>query len=113
MIACSLVNPTPWDSPREMDESRLYDHLRDLAEQVSDPSRAIFMFHVPPYDSGLDTAREVNPKDLTVAMRNGQPHQIPVGSRAARRIIQVYPPLLPPAAHIPESRASTTNVPPT
>ncbi len=108
MIACSLVNPTPWDSPREMDESRLYDHLRDLAEQVSDPSRAIFMFHVPPYDSGLDTARQVNPEDLTVVMRNGQPHEIPVGSRAARQIIEEYQPLLTLHGHIHESRGITT-----
>jgi uncharacterized protein len=108
MIACSLVNPTPWDSPREMDESALYDHLRGLAEQVSDPSRAIFMFHAPPYDSGLDTAREVNPDDLTVVMRNGQPHEIPVGSKAARQIIEEYQPLLALHGHIHESRGITT-----
>jgi uncharacterized protein len=108
MIACSLVNPTPWDSPREMDESALYDHLRGLAEQVSDPSQAIFMFHAPPYDSGLDTAREVNPDDLTVVMRNGQPHQIPVGSKAARQIIEEYQPLLSLHGHIHESRGITT-----
>ena len=108
MIACSVVNPTPWDSPREMDESALYDHLHGLAEQVSDPSRAIFMFHVPPYDSGLDTAREINPDDLTVVMRNGQPHEIPVGSKAARQIIEEYQPLLALHGHIHESRGITT-----
>jgi uncharacterized protein len=108
MIACSLVNPTPWDSPREMDESDLYDHLRGLAEQVSDPSRAIFMFHAPPYDSGLDTAREINAEDLTVVMRNGQPHEIPVGSKAARQIIEEYQPLLAFHGHIHESRGITT-----
>jgi len=108
MIACSLVNPTPWNSPREMDEQRLYDHLRGLAEQVSDPSRAIFMFHAPPYDSGLDTAREVNPEDLTVVMRNGQPNEIPVGSKAARQIIEEFQPLLALHGHIHESRGITT-----
>jgi uncharacterized protein len=108
MIACSLVNPTPWDSPREMDESALYEHLRGLAEQVSDPSRAIFMFHAPPYDSGLDTAREINPENLTVVMRNGQPHEIPVGSKAARQIIEEFQPLLALHGHIHESRGITT-----
>lgn len=108
MIACSVVNPTPWDSPREMDEQELYDHLRGLAEQVSDPSRAVFMFHGPPYDSGLDTAREVNPDDLTVVMRNGQPHEIPVGSKAVRQIIEEYQPLLSLHGHIHESRGITT-----
>jgi len=108
MIACSVVNPTPWDSPREMDESALYDHLHALAEQVAEPSRAIFMFHGPPYDSGLDTAREVNPDDLTVVMRNGQPHEMPVGSKAVRQIIEEYQPLLSLHGHIHESRGITT-----
>lgn len=108
MISCSMVNPTPWDSPREMQESALYDHLRNLAEQVSDPSQAIFMFHAPPHGSGLDTAREINPDDLTVVMRNGQPHEIPVGSKAVRQIIEEYQPLLSLHGHIHESRGITT-----
>jgi uncharacterized protein len=108
MIACSLVNPTPWDSPRELDESALYEHLRGLAEQVSDPSQAIFMLHAPPYDSGLDTAREINREDLTVVLRNGQPHEIPVGSKAVRQIIEEYQPLLSLHGHIHESRGITT-----
>jgi uncharacterized protein len=108
MIACSLVNPTPWDSPREMDESALYDHLRGLAEQVSDPSRAIFMLHAPPFDSGLDTAREIDRDTLTVVMRNGQPHEIPVGSKAVRQIIEEYQPLVSLHGHIHESRGITT-----
>jgi uncharacterized protein len=108
MISCSMVNPTPWDSPREMQEAALYEHLRSLAEQVSDPSRAIFMFHAPPYDSGLDTAREINPDDLTVVMRNGQPHEIPVGSTAVRQVIEEYQPLLSLHGHIHESRGITT-----
>lgn len=108
MISCSIVNPTPWDSPREMAEAELYDHLHSLAQQVSDPSRAIFMFHAPPYDSGLDTAREINPADLTVVMRGGQPHEIPVGSKAVRQIIEEYQPLLSLHGHIHESRGITT-----
>lgn len=108
MISCSMVNTTPWDSPREMAESDLYHHLRGLAEQVSDPSRAIFMFHAPPHDSGLDTAREINREDLTVVMRNGQPHEIPVGSQAVRQIIEEYQPLLSLHGHIHESRGITT-----
>jgi Icc-related predicted phosphoesterase len=91
-----------------MAEAELYDHLHSLAQQVSDPSRAIFMFHAPPYDSGLDTAREINPADLTVVMRGGQPHEIPVGSKAVRQIIEEYQPLLSLHGHIHESRGITT-----
>jgi uncharacterized protein len=103
MISCAYANPTPWDSPRELDENALYEHIKRLADQVEDPSRAIFNLHVPPYDSGLDTAREINP-DLTVVYKSGQPHEIPVGSTAVRQILEEYQPALALHGHIHESR---------
>ena len=56
LLASGWSNITPWNTPREVPEDELYDRLDALATQVRDPSRAIFMIHVPPYDSGLDTA---------------------------------------------------------
>lgn len=103
MISCAYANPTPWDSPRECDESALYDRIKRLADQVEAPHRAIFNLHVPPYDSGLDTAREINP-DLTVVYQSGAPHEIPVGSTAVRQIIEEYQPALALHGHIHESR---------
>jgi Icc-related predicted phosphoesterase len=103
MISCAYSNPTPWDSPRELDESALYDRINRLAEQVEEPSRAIFNLHVPPYDSGLDTAREINP-DLTVVYKSGAPHEIPVGSTAVRQILEEYQPVLALHGHIHECR---------
>jgi Icc-related predicted phosphoesterase len=103
MISCAYANPTPWDSPRELDESALYDHIKQLAEQVEEPATAIFNLHVPPYDSGLDTAREINP-DLTVVYKSGAPHEIPVGSTAVRQIIEEYQPVLALHGHIHECR---------
>ena len=61
MISCAYANPTPWNSPRELDEDALYTKLRGLAEQVESPATAIFNLHVPPHNSGLDTANEMNP----------------------------------------------------
>ena len=104
LISCSYVNTTPWNSPREMNDEDLYQHLKDLAEQVQDPSTAIFMFHAPPHGSGLDIAREINAEDLSVVMRKGQPNEIPVGSMAVRQIIEEYQPLLALHGHIHESR---------
>ncbi len=106
MISCAYANPTPWDSPRELDENALYERIKRLADQVEDPSRAIFNLHVPPYDSGLDTAREINP-DLTVVYKSGQPHEIPVGSTAVRQILEEYQPVLALHGHIHESRGET------
>ena len=103
MISCAYANPTPWDSPRELDENALYERIKGLADQVESPTTAIFNLHVPPYDSGLDTAREINP-DLTLVYKSGAPHEIPVGSTAVRQIIEEYQPLLALHGHIHESR---------
>jgi uncharacterized protein len=103
MISCAYANPTPWNSPRELDENALYERIKRLADQVEAPERAIFNLHVPPYASGLDTAREINP-DLTVVYKSGAPHEIPVGSTAVRQIIEEYQPALALHGHIHESR---------
>jgi Icc-related predicted phosphoesterase len=103
MISCAFANPTPWNSPRELDEDALYAKVKSLADQVESPETAIFNLHVPPYDSGLDTANEINP-DLTLVYKSGQPNPIPVGSTAIRQIIEEYQPLLALHGHIHESR---------
>jgi uncharacterized protein len=103
MISLSYANPTPWDSPRELDEDALHARLKALAERLEDPARAIFNLHVPPYDSGLDRAPELS-EDLVPRMRGGQTVHIPVGSTAVRAIIEEYQPLLALHGHIHESR---------
>jgi uncharacterized protein len=103
MISCSFANPTPWDSPRELDEDALYKRVRALADRLEDPGSSIFNLHVPPLDSGLDRARKVNP-DLTVEYESGQAVEIGVGSTAVRQLIEEYQPLLALHGHIHESR---------
>jgi Icc-related predicted phosphoesterase len=56
LLACGWSNHTPWQTPREESEDELYARLDALAKQVKDPRKAVFMIHVPPHDSGLDTA---------------------------------------------------------
>jgi Icc-related predicted phosphoesterase len=103
MISCGYANPTPWNTPRELDEDALYAKIKALADQLEDPATAIFNLHVPPYDSGLDTANEMN-ADLTLKYVGGQPNPIPVGSHAVRQIIEEVQPLLALHGHIHESR---------
>lgn len=103
MISSSYANPTPWNSPRELEEDALYERLRKLAEQLEEPSRAIFNLHVPPYDSRLDTAPDLKP-DLTPRYSSGQPVMKPVGSRAVRQLIEEVQPLLALHGHIHESK---------
>lgn len=103
MISLSYANPTPWASPRELDEDALYERLRTLAERLERPETAIFNLHVPPFDSGLDRAPKLTP-DLTPVYRGGQPVVIPVGSTAVRRLIEEVQPVLALHGHIHESR---------
>ena len=105
MISLSYANPTPWKSPRELEEPVLYARLRALADQLEEPETAIFNLHVPPYDSELDRAIEISP-DLTRVYKGGQPVEIPVGSYAVRQIIEEVQPLLALHGHIHESRGS-------
>jgi len=103
MLSCAYANPTPWNTPRELDEDALYTLLRGLADQLEDPATAILNLHVPPYDSGLDTANEMNP-DLTLRYVGGQPNPIPVGSTAVRQLIEEVQPALALHGHIHESK---------
>ena len=105
MISCSYANPTPWDSPRELDEDALYARIKALAEQLEHSESAIFNLHVPPYDSGLDTAYEIDDQ-LRIVVRNGKPHEIPVGSTAVHQILEEYQPVLSLHGHIHESRGA-------
>ena len=106
MLSCGYSNPTPWDSPRELVEEELYDRIDRLARQLESPSTAIFNLHVPPHNSGLDTATELD-DEFRPVLRAGQPHEVPVGSSAVRRLIEEYQPLLALHGHIHESRGIT------
>ncbi len=102
LLAYGWSNNTPWDTPREVTEDELFDRLDTLAGQVRDPRRAVFMIHVPPYDSGLDTAPILD-ENLRPTISAGDVLRGPVGSTAVRRVIEKYQPLLGVHGHIHES----------
>lgn len=102
LLASGWSNFTPWQTPREESEDALYERLDALARQVEDPRRAIFMIHVPPHDSGLDTAPLLD-ENLRPTVSAGDVLRGPVGSTAVRRIIEDHQPLLAVHGHIHES----------
>ncbi len=102
LLACGWSNHTPWQTPREETEDELYARLDALARQVDDPRKAAFMIHVPPYDSGLDTAPILD-ENLRPTVSAGDVLRGPVGSTAVRRIIEEYQPVLSVHGHIHES----------
>jgi uncharacterized protein len=65
-------------------------------------SRCVFNLHVPPYDSRLDTAAELD-SDFNVVLIGKEPHMIPVGSTGVRRAIEEFQPIAALHGHIHES----------
>jgi Icc-related predicted phosphoesterase len=106
MISFGYSNQTPWKTPRELDEEEIYARLKRLCDQLETPRRAIFNIHVPPYESSLDTAYEVD-EELRYVTRGGRPHEVPTGSMAVRQIIEETQPLLSLHGHIHESKGVT------
>ena len=83
LCSTGWANRTPWNTYREEDEDVLFERLRAMTSQLTNPpGRVIFNFHCPPYASGLDDAPGVNP-DLTPKYGGHAPE--PVGSTAVRR----------------------------
>lgn len=106
LVSLGYSNRTPWQTPRELDEDEIYGRLKQLTDQLERPERAIFNIHVPPRESSLDTAYEVD-EDLRYVMKGGRPHEVATGSSAVRQIIEETQPLLSLHGHIHESRGVT------
>lgn len=103
MISFGYVNPTPWNTPREMPEDKLYEALKREVAKLSDPSKAIYNFHAPPYGTNLDNAPLLD-KDLKPIVRGGEIVFTHVGSTSVRKIIEETQPILGLHGHIHESR---------
>ncbi len=103
---CGYSNPTPWDTPREVDEDKLEEILEEAVKGIDDFTSAIFNFHVPPYDCTLDDCPKLDwstdpPSPVVVG---GVAQSAPAGSHAVRKVIEKYKPLLALTGHIHESR---------
>jgi Icc-related predicted phosphoesterase len=86
MISYGYSNPTPWHTPRELDDDELERRIDKLAAQVSRPERAIFNLHVPPAHTAIDMQS--------------------VGSEGVRRLLAKHEPMLGLHGHIHESRGA-------
>jgi uncharacterized protein len=102
LVSMGWSSPTPWSTPREMPEEEFLDRLSTLLGGVRDTRRTILMTHVPPYDSGLDTAPLLSP-DLRPQVTAGDLMRGPVGSTGVRRAIETFKPVLGVHGHIHES----------
>lgn len=105
MISCGWANPTPWHTPREYSEEDLGKHIDTLMSKVKRPETTIMNLHVPPYQTGLDDAPELD-ATLKVQSSLGQTRFKPVGSTAVRAAIERYQPLLGLHGHVHEAHAT-------
>ena len=105
MLSCGWSNPTPWHTPRECSEQELGKRIDALMAQVRRPESLVMNLHVPPFQSGLDDAPELD-ASLKVQTSLGQTRFTPVGSTAIRSAIERYQPLLGLHGHVHESHAS-------
>jgi uncharacterized protein len=107
LLSSAWSNPTPWDTPRELEDEALYEKLRELANRLEPVVPVILNLHIPPFDSGLDTGPAVGDiEDGTVRVKTsgGVPLEAPVGSLAVRRLIEEVKPVVSFHSHIHESR---------
>jgi uncharacterized protein len=103
MISTGWSNHTPWNTHREETEEKLAERIEAMAGQVTDPTKAIFNLHCPPYQSGLDDAPAI---DADLRLLHGGRALRPVGSTAVRATIERHQPLLSLHGHIHESKGA-------
>ena len=104
MVTSGWANITPWNSPREVPEEQLIKKFGPMVEQVQNMENAIFNLHVPPYNTPLDLAPELDATLKPVVKGGGGISMIHVGSTTVRQLIEQHKPLLGIHGHIHESR---------
>ncbi|MEM3907470.1 MAG: metallophosphoesterase [Nitrososphaerota archaeon] len=104
MLSLGYSNITPWKCPRDISEEELESKIIKLMSNISAGVDVIFNIHVPPYDSGIDSAPELNENMRPKVGPGGQLVLIPVGSRAVRKCIETFRPLLGLHGHVHEAR---------
>lgn len=101
-LSLGYSNITPWHTPRELSEGELGARISALIEGLDTSMPWIFNLHVPPYDTRIDDAPEL---DETLRLVGGpSARMVPVGSHAVRAAIEEQQPLLSLHGHIHESR---------
>jgi Icc-related predicted phosphoesterase len=107
LVSHEFTNPTPWKTPREADEDKLYKIIEEKIKRsnVKNYSKTIFNFHCPPFNTNLDLAPKLD-KNMKIVYVGGKPMMLHVGSTSIRKLIEKYQPLLGLHGHIHESYAS-------
>jgi Icc-related predicted phosphoesterase len=104
MVTSGWANTTPWHSPREVPEEELIKKFEPMIQNVRNMETTIFNLHVPPHNTPIDLAPELDATLKPVVTGGGGVSMIHVGSTTVRQLIEKYKPLLGLHGHIHESR---------
>ncbi|MGQ0668622.1 MAG: metallophosphoesterase family protein [Actinomycetota bacterium] len=109
MATVGYSTPTPWETPRERTDEEIGEVIEKLLAEVSDPSRCVLNFHVPPLDSSLDTCLKLDASvwPPTPLIENGQPIYYGAGSQSVTDALERFQPVVGLHGHIHESRGAT------
>jgi hypothetical protein len=75
-----------------------------MIKKIQNMQDSIFNLHVPPYNTPLDSAPELDATLKPVVKGGGGVSMIHVGSTTVRKLIETYKPMLGLHGHIHESR---------
>jgi Icc-related predicted phosphoesterase len=103
MITSGWANTTPWKSPREVPEEELIKKFQPMIDKVQNMETAIFNLHIPPYETPIDLAPELD-ANLKPVIKGGSMSMVHVGSKTVRQLIEQHKPMLGIHGHIHESR---------
>ena len=108
MVTVGYSTPTPWDTPREKTDEELADIIGQAVASIKDPARAVFNFHCPPLNSGLDTCLKLDASVWPPApvIVKGQPVHYGAGSQAVADALQQHQPTVGLHGHIHEARGA-------
>jgi Icc-related predicted phosphoesterase len=102
MISTGYGNITPWDCPRDISEEELGERIEAMTGLLTDPPHAVFNFHVPPFESGLDQCARLDTSVSPPRPIAGE--EIAAGSTAVRAAIERFGPVVSLHGHIHEAR---------
>jgi Icc-related predicted phosphoesterase len=80
--------------------------IEKVAVNLKNPSQALFNLHVPPHNTNLDIAPELDETLTPKLSLTGGFKMASVGSKAVRKAIEKYQPLVGLHGHIHESRSA-------
>jgi Icc-related predicted phosphoesterase len=102
LLSFGYSTPTPWHTPRELDESAMAERLDELAACLAHQRSAVFNIHCPPKDTHLDQAPALD-AELRPIVGPGGVTMTSAGSQAVKDLIKRTRPILGLHGHVHES----------